>query len=230
MLPTWMRYVPLTFSSIATLTDALGLTNKPDLTPYQQLLAQSSQQGKTPAVRYNPVFQPLEYRPINLNADLQQANNMYAAASRNVGNITGSNMGAGIAGNITALNQAGSNYSKLRSAIADADLKNRTAVADFNNKGAYQDAMGSLQAQQINTNNIQNAQKFGYQALSDALKYYQAEQQAANAAKQVNLTHAANSWANVGRENMYMNMINSNKAFDYWINNSGNTGYKGYLG
>jgi len=35
MLPTWMRYAPLAFSSIATLTDALGLTNKPDLTPYQ---------------------------------------------------------------------------------------------------------------------------------------------------------------------------------------------------
>lgn len=230
LLPTWMRYAPLAFSSIATLTDALGLTNKPDLTPYNQLIAQSDRMGKTPSVRYHPTFQPIQYEPINLNADLQQAANMYAAASRNVGNITGGNMGAGIAGNITALNQAGSNYGKLRSAIADADLKNRTGVAEFNNKGAYQDAMGSLQAQQINTNNIQNAQKFGYQALSDALKYYQAEQQAANAAKQVNLTHAVNSWANVGRENMYMNMINSNKAFDYWINNSGNTGYKGYFG
>ena len=225
-LPTWMRYAPLAFSSIATLTDALGLTNKPDLTPYNQLIAQSDRMNKVPSVRYHPTFQPLQYQPMNLNYDLQQAANMYAAASRNVGNITGGNMGAGIAGNITALNQAGSNYGKLRSAIADADLKNRTAVADFNNKGAYQDAMGSLQAQQINTNNIQNAQKFGYQALADALKYYQAEQQAANAAKQVNLTHAVNSWANVGRENMYMNMINNNKAYDYYITQSGDSPYK----
>ena len=67
---------------------------------------------------------------------------MYAAASRNIGNITGGNMGAGIAGNITALNQAGTNYGKLRSAIADADLKNRTGVAEFNNKGAYQGTGG----------------------------------------------------------------------------------------
>jgi len=86
--------------------------------------------------------------------------------------------------------------------------------------------MSALEAEKVNTNNIQNAQRFGYQALNDALKYYQAEQQAANAAKQVNLTHAVNSWANVGRENMYMNMINSNKAFDYWIRNNGISGYK----
>ena len=225
-LPTWMRYAPLAFSSIATLTDALGLTNKPDLTPYNQLIAQSDRMNKVPSVRYHPTFQPIQYQPINLNADLQQAANMYAAASRNANNITGSNMGAGIAGNITALNQAGTNYGKLRGAIADADLKNRTGIAEFNNKGAYQDAMGSLKAQQINTNNIQNAQKFGYQALSDALKYYQAEQQAANAAKQVNLTHAVNSWANVGRENMYINMINNNRAYDYGIGPNGNQWYK----
>ena len=151
---------------------------------------------------------------------------MFNATSRNVNNIAGSNIGAALAGNLTALNQMGINQGKIRSAIAEADLKNRAGIAEYNNKGAYQDSMGSLQAQQINTNNIQNAQKFGYQALADALKYYQAEQQAANAAKQVNLTHAVNSWANVGRENMYMNMINNNKAYDYYITQSGDSPYK----
>lgn len=226
MLPTWMRYAPLAFSSIATLTDALGLTNNPDLTPYQQLLAQSSQQGKTPAVRYNPVFQPLEYRPINLNYDLQNAANMYAATNRAVTNNAAGNIGAGLAGSLVAGYNAINNIGGLRAAINQQDINNKKAIAEYNNKGAYQDTMGALQAQQINTNNIQNAQKFGYQALSDALRYYQSEQQAANAAKQVNLTHAVNSWANVGRENMYMNMINNNMAYDYGIGPNGNQWYK----
>ena len=225
-LPTWMRYAPLAFSSIATLTDALGLTNKPDLTPYQQLLAQSSQQGKTPAVRYNPVFQPLEYRPINLNADLLQAQNAFASANRNINNIAGANIGAGIAGNTSALNSALANIGKIRQGVSEQDIANRRMVADYNNRGAYQDTMGGLEAQKINAINQQNAQRFGYQALSDALRYYQSEQQAANAAKQVNLTHAVNSWANVGRENMYMNMINNNMAYDYGIGPNGNQWYK----
>ena len=225
-LPTWMRYAPLAFSSVATLTDALGLTNKPDLTPYNQLIAQSDRFNKTPIVRSHPVFQPMQYQPINLNYDLGQANNLYANTSRAINNTASGNIGAAIAGNLAALNNAGSNYARIRQAINEQNIANQKNVMDYNNKGAYQDAMASLEAQKINSANQQNAQRFSYQALADALRYYQAEQQAANAAKQINLTHAVNSWANVGRENMYINMINNNKAIDYGIGPNGDQWYK----
>lgn len=225
-LPTWMRYAPLAFSSIATLTDALGLTNKPDLTPYNQLIGQSDRLNKTPSVRSHPVFQPMVYKPGNQNYLLGAADNIFASTLRAMNDTNGGNIGAANAGNVIAMNNAMANRAKIHESLANQNMQDMKAVLDYNNKGAFQDATASLEAQKINSANLQNAQRFGYQALSDALRYYQTEQQAANAAKQVNLTHAVNSWANLGRENMYMNMINSNKAWDYMMNPNGTSVYK----
>ena len=63
--PTWMRYAPVIGGGFSVLTDALGLTNKPDYTYADKIEAAAQRAGYAPNVRFSPIGDYMRYNPLD---------------------------------------------------------------------------------------------------------------------------------------------------------------------
>ena len=63
---TWMRYAPAVGSGLMALTDALGITNKPDYTMADKLEASAERAGYAPNISYDPIGDYLRYVPMDI--------------------------------------------------------------------------------------------------------------------------------------------------------------------
>lgn len=90
-LPTWLRYTPTIGLGIAALTDAFGLTNKPDYGNAEAVLEASRGAGKYQPIKFKPVGNQLAYNPFDLDVAINQANAEAGAARRALLNTSGGN-------------------------------------------------------------------------------------------------------------------------------------------
>jgi len=223
--PTWMRYAPAVGAGIMSLTDALGLTNKPDYTYANKIEAAANRLGYAPNVGYNPVDGYVAYNPFDRNYVANRMLDNSAGLRRSILNSNASNG----ARNQMILTQNAQDQQGLGQMYRQADESNinqRLQTGDFNRRTKIINSQLGLEAAMANARFRQQAQSSRLSGLAQAAAMRDAIDQRVGASRSANLTNLLTSLGNIGRENMAFNMINSDRAWDYGIRRNGVTGFK----
>lgn len=226
MSPTWLRYIPAYASGVMSITDALGLTNKPDYSDAESILEASRRAGAYQPARFRPLGNYLTYKPFDLDFAVNQANAESAAARRALMNTSGGNRAQAMAGILAADNNALNQLGTLRRGATEYNLKQRQLVEDFNRATNEFNSEGFLKADIANQEALARAKDLYLKGVITASELKQKERQTSAAARSANLSNFINSLGDIGRENFSRNMIVSDPSKYYTIGSNGEITYK----
>jgi hypothetical protein len=147
---THLRYAPILNTGLSMLSDAFGVTNKPDYTPIENIMDAANK-----ASRVNKVIAPrignyLTYDPIDVNYLANRQSAEAAANRRAIADMSGGNR-ANYMANLLAADYAAQRASgeTLMQAM-EANRAQRQAVEEFNRGTNTTNAEATMRAAQIN--------------------------------------------------------------------------------
>lgn len=229
-LDTRLRYLPAWASGIASITDAIGLTNKPDYSNADAVLQAARSAGIYKPVSFNPIGNYLSYNPFDRNYYLNKLNAQAGASRRALLQNAGMNRGAATAALLAADYNNQNQVGQLAKQAEEYNLEQRQKVEQFNRETNSANSSGMLQADTANQQALQNLRQFTLNATATAAELRQKELEAKSAARSLNLSNFINSLGDIGRENLNINMINTDKSKYFRFNKDGTIEYKGGLG
>lgn len=207
-LPTWMRYTPTVGLGIGAITDALGVTNKPDYSNADAILAASAGAGTYQPVRYNPVGNYLSYRPFDREFALNQMNATTGATRRNLVNTAGGNRSTAMAGLLALDNNYLNQVGAMARQAEEYNFNQRKEVEDFNRATNSANSQGFLTADTANQNALANLRDFRLRGITSAADLREKARLSAEAAKSANLSSFLTSLGDIGKENIAWNWRN----------------------
>lgn len=210
-LPTWMRYAPVIGYGALTLTDALGLTNKPDYSNAEAIIKASNNLSSDP-IKFKPIGDYLTYNPFDTEYHANQLRAVSGATRRNIMNTSGGNRAAAMAGILASDNNTMNQMGDLYRKAAEYNLEQRHKVVDFNRATNITNSEGFLKADMAN----QSMKQAGLEGL---IRGYTMKEQAnltADQAKAANISGLFTSLGNIGYENANRNMMNWGMANGTW--------------
>lgn len=205
--PEWLRYASGLGLAAGTLTDFLGITNKPDYSNFADINASLNNSRIYQPVGFNKTYNYLPYTPIDIQSVANQIEAQSAGTQRAIINNSGANRASALAGILS------NNYNTI-GGIGDAiaqvnkeNLQNRiesvkqaTATDQFNSQG-------QLDADKANQAAL-NANRWEYtKNLLAAAEAKQKIKDTADAAKAANLSGLLKFIGDLGYENMNRNMM-----------------------
>ena len=218
---TWMRYAPAVGAGVMTLTDMLGLTNKPDYTYAGKLEAAAERAGYAPNIDYKPIGNYLTYRPMDIWYQQNALNAQARATDRALTNSSSPSRAAGLLANGYNSQLASGNL--YRQALEYNDAK-RKDVAEFNRKTNMFNSQMDLEAAMANARYQQVARQMGLSGLAQAAALRDSIDARVGASRSANLTNFLTSLGNIGRENFAMNQINTDRSRNYYGRLNGDVG------
>lgn len=207
-LPTWSRYIPAVGLGIGSVTDAMGLTNKPDYSNADAILAASAGAGTYQPVRYDPIGNYLTYRPFDREFALNQMNATAGATRRNLVNTAGGNRSTAMAGLLASDNNYLNQVGAMAKQAEEFNRAQRKEIEDFNRATNSTNSQGFLTADTTNQNALSSLRDFRLRGMASAADIRQKEKLAADQARSANLSGFLTSLGNIGRENMMWNWRN----------------------
>ena len=224
--PTWMRYAPIVGTGIATMTDLLGLTNKPDYSYADKIEALAERAGYAPNIRAPYIGDYMRYTPFDrlFYANQLQANSR--ATDRGLMNTSGGNRGAAQAGMLANGYNSQLGLGNLYRQAEEYNRGQYERTKAFNRGTNQFNAQMGLEADMANARYRQMASQYQMQGLGQAAAMRQAEKARTDADRSLNITNFLNNLGNLGRENFAMNQINSDRAFGYGTRSNGNSYWK----
>lgn len=225
--PTWMRYIPAFASGVMSITDALGLTNKPDYGEAEAVLEASRGAGNYTPVSFRPIGNYLTYNPFDRDYYLNKLNAEAGATRRALLNTSGSNRTAAMAGLLAADYNALGKVGDLARQAEEYNMAQRQRVEEFNRATDMFNSEGIFKADAANQSAQLNARSSYLKGALSAAELRQKERLAATASRSANLSNFINSLGDIGRENYQRNMIISDPSKYYYIDSNGNAVYKG---
>lgn len=201
-----LRYAPAVGLGIAALSDALGITNKPDYTEAAQIEA-ATRGGSYMPVSWNPIGNKLTYRPFDRDYYTNKLSAEAGATRRALANQSGGNSGRAIAGILAADYNAQDKLGDLFRKSEEYNLGQRQKVEDFNRATNQANSQGELQADMANQQAAANARDYNLRGILASAEMRQRARMAAEAAKSANLSGFLQSLGDIGYENKAMNMI-----------------------
>lgn len=226
MAPTWMRYTPVYASGIVSMTDALGLTNKPDYGDAKAILEAAKNTGTYTPTKFNPVSNYLTYRPFDRNFYTNKLSAESGAARRAILNTSGGNRSRALAGILAADYNAQGKMGDLFRQGEEYNLAQRQKVEEFNRATNMFNSEGIFKADQANQAAQLQARSSYLKGALAASELRQKERLASTSARSANLSNFINSLGDIGRENFSRNMIMSDKSKYYAVDNAGKITYK----
>lgn len=227
MAPTWMRYAPVYASGIVSMTDALGLTNKPDYGDAKAILEASKNAGAYNPIKFRPVSNYLTYRPFDRNFYTNKLSAESGAARRAILNTSGGNRSRALAGILAADYNAQGKMGDLFRQGEEYNLAQRQKVEEFDRATNIFNSEGIFKADQANQAAQLQARSSYLKGALAASELRQKERLASTSARSANLSNFINSLGDIGRENFSRNMIVGDKSKYYTIGPNGETIYKG---
>lgn len=224
--PTWMRYIPAYASGVMSITDALGLTNKPDYSEAGAVLEAAKNVGTYNPIRFRPIGNYLTYRPFDRDFYTNKLNAESSAARRAVLNTSGGNRAQALAGILAADYNAQGKMGDLFRQAEEYNLAQRQKVEEFNRATDMFNSEGIFKADQANQSAQLQARSSFLKGALAAAELRQKERQASTAARSANLSNFINSLGDIGRENFSRNMIVSDPSKYYTIGDNGKVSYK----
>lgn len=204
-LPEWTRYAPLGLYGSMALTDALGLTNKPDYTE-ARMIQGASDMGYRP-VRAGRVGSYMTYRPFDRNWAMNAQRASDAATRRSLAQNAGLNRGTAAASLLAA---DAARQKSLGELAREAQEHNNNWLKDvktFNRDTDTTNITNALAAAQANQNAYASAADRYLRGVTNAAAYRNQERNAVADAKASNLSNLATSMENYGLENKSYNYL-----------------------
>lgn len=227
LAPTWMRYVPAYASGIMSLTDALGITNKPDYSEADMVLDAAKEAGTYTPVGFSPIGNYLTYTPFDREFYINQMNAQSGATRRAIMQNASLNRGAGMAALLASDYNTQGQLGQLARQAEEYNLAQRQKVEEFNRATDMFNTEGSLKADMANQEARLKSRDSYLKGTLSAAELRQRERQQAASARSLNLSNFINSFGDIGRENFARNMITTDPSKYYWIDDRGAVYYKG---
>lgn len=200
------RYAPAIGLGMAALSDALGITNKPDYTEAAQIEAAIKENSYMP-VSWNPIGNKLTYKPLDRDYATNKLRAEAGATRRTLTNLSGGNRGNAMAGILAADYNAQGKLGDLFRQAEEYNLAQRQQVENFNRATNQSNSQGKLQADMANQQAYANARDYALRGTMAAAEMRQKARMAAEAAKSANLSGFLSALGDIGYENKGMNMI-----------------------
>lgn len=215
---TWMRYAPIFGSGLALALDPW--INKPDYTNADMVLEAGRSAGN---VDFNPIGDYLPYKPYDRLFYANQLAAQQAATRRSLLNTTGGNAATARGLLLAADNQGINQMGNLWRQAEEYNEANRQAIAEFNRGTNMFNSEGRLKADMAN----QGQANVRINAAIEAAKLRALEDDRVAETRSANFTNFLDNLGDLGRENLYYNMVNNNKALYYGALKNGQSPYKG---
>lgn len=222
---TRLRYVPAFGAAVSSITDALGITNRPDYAPARAIGSAARRYGDYVPVTFNPIGNYTGYTPLDRLFYSNRLENQSAGNARNIIN-TGATRGAAVAGLLANDYNANNRLGELYRAGDEYNAKQRLAADTFNRETDKYNSEGDLRAQMANQEARQRQQSFGFTGLLEAQKLRQNALDRASTARSANLTNLFNSLGEIGREAYMRNTILTSPWTKWYVDNNGKMKYK----
>lgn len=198
--PTWLRYMEPIGQLGLVLTDALGLTNKPDTADIDAAVNAIQTSGAYQPITFNPIGDYRRYRPLDRDYYLNKLNAEAGATRRDIMNVSGGNRGAAIAGLLSADYNA---QQSIGDTLMKQELANRQhegEVAEFNRGTNQFNASGIFEADKANQQAMQSARGIQLNAMLEGAKYKAAAKSQAAQARGLNIAGLFSSLGQIGLE------------------------------
>lgn len=198
--PTWLRYMEPIGQLGLVLTDALGLTNKPDTDDIDAAVNAIQTSGAYQPITFNPIGDYRRYRPLDRDYQLNKLNAEAGATRRDIMNVSGGNRGAAIAGLLSADYNA---QQSIGDTLMKQELANREhegEVAEFNRGTNQFNASGIFEADKANQQAMQSARSIRLNAMLEGAKYKAAAKAQAAQARGLNIAGLFSSLGQIGLE------------------------------
>lgn len=198
--PTWLRYMEPIGQLGLVLTDAFGLTNKPDTDDIDAAVNAIQTSGAYQPITFNPIGDYRRYRPLDRDYYLNKLNAEAGATRRDVMNVSGGNRGAAIAGLLSADYNA---QQSIGDTLMKQELANRQhegEVAEFNRGTNQFNASGIFEADKANQQAMQNARSIQLNAMLEGAKYKATAKSQAAQARGLNIAGLFSSLGQIGLE------------------------------
>ena len=218
--PTWLRYAPVVGAAIGL---GQNLFSKPDYTSANAILEAANQAGNYIPIGYTPIGNYLQYKPFDRNFYLNKLNAQAGAARRAIMNTTSPSRNAAL---LAADYNAQGRFGDLARQAEEYNLAQRQAVETFNRGTDQANAEMGLKAAMANQEAALKARSSRLSGVAQAMAVRDAVDARRGASMSANLTNFFNSLGDIGREEYSRNMIMSNPALYYSIDNKGNITYK----
>lgn len=201
-----LRYAPAIGLGLASITDAMGLTNKPDYGEASMIEA-ATRGGSYMPVSWNPIGNKLTYKPLDRDYATNKLRAEAGATRRTLTNLSGGNRGSTMAGILAADYNAQGKLGDLFRQAEEYNLAQRQQVENFNRATNQANSQGKLQADMANQQAYANARDYALRGTMAAAEMRQKARMAAEAARSANLSGFLQSLGDIGYENKAMNMI-----------------------
>lgn len=201
-----LRYIPAIGLGLASLTDALGATNRPNYSEAAQIDA-ATRGGSYMPVSWSPVGNKLTYKPFDRDYYINKLNAEAGATRRALANQSGGNSGRAIAGILAADYNAQDKLGDLFRKSEEYNLEQRQKVEDFNRATNQLNSQGMLQADMANQQAAANARDYNLRGVLASAEMRNKARLASEAARSANLSGFLQSLGDIGYENKAMNMI-----------------------
>lgn len=202
----WLRYAPAVGFGIGVLTDALGITNKPDYANADAILAATRGSGTYQPVEFNPIGNYLSYKPFDRDYYTNKMSAEAGATRRALLQNAGMNRGAGMAAILAADNNAQNQLGSLARQAEEYNLAQRQQVEDFNRSTNITNSQGFLQADIANQKAQAELRDFNLKGTIAAAQMREAAKMAADRAKSANLSGLFQTLGDIGYEEKNVKM------------------------
>ena len=198
--PTWLRYMEPIGQLGLVLTDAIGLTNKPDTDDIDAAVNAIQTSGAYQPITFNTIGDYRRDRPFDRDYYLNKLNAEAGATRRDIMNVSGGNRGSAIAGLLSADYNA---QQSIGDTLMKQELANRQhegEVAEFNRGTNQFNASGIFEADKANQQAMQSARSIQLNAMLEGAKYKAAAKSQAAQARGLNIASLFSSLGQIGLE------------------------------
>ena len=218
---TWMRYAPIFGTGMMALSDALGLTNRPDYTYANKLEAAANRAGITPNIEAPAIGDYMRYDPFDrlFYANQLQAN--ARATDRSIENNAGMNRGTALAAQIANGYNTNQNLGNLDRQGDEYNRGQYERKKEYDRRTNLINAQMQLEADMANARLAQQAASANLSGLAQAAAMRDSIDQRVGAARSANITNSLNNMGNLGRENFAFNQINWDRSRRYGARKNG---------
>lgn len=203
----WLRYAPAVGFGIGALTDALGITNKPDYANADAILEATRGSGTYQPVEFNPIGNYLSYKPFDRDYYTNKMSAEAGATRRALLQNAGMNRGAGMAAILAADNNAQNQLGSLARQAEEYNLAQRQQVEDFNRSTNITNSQGFLQADIANQRAQAELRDFNLKGTIAAAQMREAARMAADQAKSANLSGLFQTLGDIGYDEKNAKMM-----------------------
>lgn len=220
---TALRYAPVIGAAIGL---GQNIFSKPDYSSSDAILNAANEAGRYTPVGFNPLGDYLTYRPFDRNYYINKLNAQSGATRRAIVNQSAGNRATALAGLLAADYNAQGKLGDLARQAEEYNLAQRQAVEQFNRGTNQANAEMGLKAAMANQEAALKARSSRLSGVAQAMTVRDAVDARRGTSMSANLTNLFNSLGDIGREEYARNMIMSNPALYYSIDNKGKITYK----